>query len=381
MGYFKYYKLYAGWNLGNSLDSNKNGVGDETYWGNSAINQQIMNGVKAQGFKLIRIPITWTGHIGAAPDYTVAPARLDRVAQVVDMANKAGLKAIINVHHDGSTPNETSETAWLSIKKSVADPAQKAEITARFTALWEQIAAKFKDYGDWLIFESMNEIHDGGWGWSAAFRTAEGVQAQFEILNEWNQVFTDAVRASGGKNATRFLVIPSYATKPGCTYPGGKVKYDHPVNNVGGYFQLPTDSVKDRLIVSFHYYEPSEFGIQGRQASWGSETDRQKTIDDFAPFKPHFVDKGVPVIIGECGAVLQLRPSDPAAEALARQSRLAYLTHIFSTAGQYGLVPVYWDNGVTSGGGEKFGLIKRQDGQPNSNESRALLEAMIRAVK
>jgi hypothetical protein len=187
------------------------------------------------------------------------------------------------------------------------------------------------------------------------------------VLNKWNQIFTDAVRKSGGNNSGRYLVIPGYCTKASHT--------------LSMLFSLPTDPTPGRQIVSFHYYDPSEFGIQGRQASWGSETDRQKTIDDFAPFKPQFVDKGVPVIIGEVGAVRQLRPSDPEAETRARQSRLVYLTHIFSTARQYGLVPIYWDNGVTSGNGEKFGLIKRSDGQPNSDESRALLAAMINAVK
>jgi endoglucanase len=188
-----------------------------------------------------------------------------------------------------------------------------------------------------------------------------------EIINNWNQIFTDAVRQSGGNNAQRYLVIPGYCTNPQQT--------------LSAKFHLPQDSASGRQVVSFHYYDPYEFGIASTRSEWGSQADKQKTDDDFRPFKAQFVDKNIPVIIGECGAVLQLYPDDKAKEEAAQRSRREYLPHIYGTARKYGIVPVYWDNGGVTGRGEKFGLIDRSTGQPNSGESELLLRSMISAVR
>jgi endoglucanase len=363
--YFREEKIFAGWNLGNTLDSFSGSTGNETGWGNPSVNQELMNGVKAAGFDIIRIPVTWMGHIGKAPEHRIAPSRLKRVGEVVQMAHNAGLKVIINLHHDGATSNEREESGWLSIGKSYRNEADYKRITDQFARVWEQIAAYFKNYGDWLMFESMNEIHDGGWGWSSAFRS--NPVKQWEIINNWNQIFTDKVRAAGGNNAERYLVIPAYCTNPKQTLLDS--------------FKLPKDSAAGRQVVTFHYYDPQEFGIEGRRFEWGSPADKQQTENDFAPFKPRFIDKNIPVIIGECGAVLQLYPDDPAKEEQARKSRLEYISHVFATAKKYTLVPVYWDNGGTNGNGEKFGLFNRRTGQPNSENSAVLIRLMINAVK
>ena len=363
--YFKDEKIYSGWNLGNSLDSHSGGVGSETIWGNPSINQEIMNGVKRAGFDVIRIPITWMGHFGMPQDFRISSARLERAAEVVDMARKAGLKVIINIHHDGSTPQEGKDDGWLSISKAVKNRSEYERITHQFARVWDQIAAYFKNYGDWLMFESMNEIHDGGWGWSYDFKTFPKFQT--DIINKWNQVFTDRVRASGGNNSNRYLVIPAYCTQPEQT--------------IAASFVLPKDVTPGKQIVTFHYYDPSEFSINGKRASWGTDGDRQKIDSDFAPFKRRFIDYDTPVIIGETGAVLQLYPNDKTLETQARQSRINYITHVFATAKKYGLVPIYWDNGVTSGNGEKFGLLDRRTGQPNSADSSTLINIIINSVK
>nr|AGS53919.1 glycoside hydrolase family 5 [uncultured bacterium contig00087] len=363
--YFKDEGILVGWNLGNSLDSYSNGVGNETVWGNAPINQDIMNGVKAAGFDLIRIPITWMGHIGNAPDHTITPQRLKRVAEVVEMANKAGLKVIINLHHDGSTSSLTQEEGWLSIGKSYKNEDEYNRITHKFTRVWEQIAAYFQNYGDWLMFESMNEIHDGGWGWSGDFRTFPA--SQLVIINKWNQIFTDAVRKSGGNNTQRYLVIPAYCTNPQQT--------------ISPTFVLPNDSAPNKQVVTFHYYDPYEFGINSSRSEWGSPSDKQKVENDFSPFQGRFIDNKIPVIIGECGAVLQLFPNDSARQILARQSRFEYLPYIFTMAKKYNLVPVYWDNGSITGNGEKFGLFDRRTGIPNSDDSGELIKLMISSVK
>jgi endoglucanase len=187
------------------------------------------------------------------------------------------------------------------------------------------------------------------------------------IVNEWNQLFLDIVRRSGGNNEKRYLVIPAYCTNP--------------VQTLANTFILPTDVIENRQVVTFHYYDPSDFGIFSKQFSWGTDSDKKKLDGDFAPFKSKYTDNHIPVIIGETGAVRQLYATDSAKEAKARQSRLDYLSHSFATAKKYGLVPIYWDNGVTTGNGEKFGLFNRNTGQPNSDESKACIEAMIKAVQ
>jgi endoglucanase len=145
---------------------------------------------------------------------------------------------------------------------------------------------------------------------------------------------------------------------------------------LGDLFKLPADSAVNRQIVSFHYYDPYEFGIAGSRSAWGSDSDRERVVNDFAPLKTKFIDNNIPVVLGECGAVLQLYPSDSAKQEEARLSRRAYLPFIFATAKANGIVPVYWDNGSVTGTGEKFGLIKRSDGTANSAESDFLLKAM-----
>jgi len=363
--YLKDEKIFAGWNLGNTLDSWSSGVGSETTWGNPRANQDLMNGVKAAGFDIIRIPITWMGHFGSSPDHLITTNRIERVAEVVDMAHKAGLKVIINIHHDGSTPRVGQDNGWFSIAKASRNASEYERITHIFARIWDQVAAYFKNYGDWLMFEPMNEIHDGGWGWSDDFKMFPN--RQLDIINKWNQIFTDRVRASGGNNTERYLLIPAYCTIPQQT--------------LAATFKLPSDTASDKLIVKFHYYDPHEFGILGRFTSWGSQADKRKTDNDFAPFKTHYIDKKIPVVIGECGAVQQLHPNDRAKQAEANQSRLDYISHVFSTAKKYGLIPIYWDNGATTGSGEKFGIFDRRTGQPNSLDSEALIKAMINAVK
>jgi len=354
--FFQENDLSAGWNLGNSLDAHQNGVGNETGWGNPAINQNLLNGVKAAGFNLLRLPITWMGHIGKAPDYTIAPARLARVAQVVDMAHTAGLVVIINLHHDGATANTTTEAGWLSINKALA--GDKAAITAKFTRVWEQIASHFKDYGDYLIFEGFNELHDGQWFWESR----NVPKNQYELVNEWNQIFTDTVRATGGNNAKRFLLINGYCT-------GAEAL-------LNSNFKLPTDSASGKQIVSFHYYRPDDFALNGKVAAWGTSSEKSAIDNLFGKIKSVYVNKNIPVIIGETGPVRNGTNTDA-----ARQARVAYAAYMFGKAKENGLVPVYWDNGNFGSSGERFGLIKRSNGQPNDAESTSVIQAMINAVR
>jgi len=360
--------IIVGWNIGNTLDAwDSNGSAEDVNWGNPRINQAIFNGVKEAGFDIVRIPITWMGYIGPAPDYRIRESFLKRVAEVVVYARNADLKVIINLHHDGSTQNSGKDNGWLSINTARADEAGYNKVTFQFIRVWKQIAEYFKNYGDWLMFESFNEIHDGGWGWNSESKQ----RPQYVIINEWNQFFTDTVRGTGSNNASRYLLIPGYVSAPQHT--------------IAGYYVLPVDTVPNRQIVTFHYYNPYEFGIlgdqKGGQSDWGSDEDKRTVDKDFAPFKERFIDKNIPVIIGESGAVRQQYAGETAKEDRARQARLEYVAHVFGKAREYGMIPVYWDNGLFSGRGEKFGLLSRTTGKPNSEESEAVLAAMINAVK
>ena len=371
LDYLRSEKISAGWNIGNTLDAWRGNIdqdgklafiesGESVGWGNPRLNQALFDGVKAAGFNIVRIPITWMGGIGPAPDFHIEEPFLKRVAEIIGYAKNAGLKVIINLHHDGVTDTKKGDIGWLAVRKASRNQDEFNRITSQYVRVWKQIANYFKNYGDWLVFESFNEPHDGNWG-------SGGEPGQFITIIKWNQFFVDTVRATGGNNESRYLMVAAYCND--------RVKL------LSAGFMLPNDKVSDKLIVSFHYYDPYEFGIQGSRVSWGTPADKQRVESDFAPLKEKFIDKNIPVIMGECGAVLQLYSDDPAKEQQARQSRREYLPHIFGTAKKYGIVPIYWDNGSVRGNGEKFGLIDRRSGQPNSSESDTLIKLMISAVK
>jgi uncharacterized protein YjdB len=351
--YFQWKGLHLGWNLGNALDSSAT---SETGWGNPTITSSIFTGIKAAGFNVVRIPVTW-GSPGNAP-YTANTARLNRLAEVVNMAKAAGLVAIINIHHDGDSSNGSH---WLNIEKARDSTAQRTAITAQYKWLWEQIANHFKNFGDELIFEPFNEIHDGGWGSNTISQT------EADIINDWNQQFTNVVRASGGNNATRYLIVKPYCAK---------------LNQARDErFKLPTDTASNRQIVSFHYYEPQDFALNGSDPNWSESASGGLMRTAFSRMKSSFVDQGIAVIIGESGATFQNRSGT--AGDTANANRIAYFSYLTSTAKANGLTPVYWDNGRNSGGGngEMFGLFNRNTGQPNSDHSRACIEAMVNGVK
>jgi endoglucanase len=370
LDYLKSEKVFAGWNAGNTLDAwsgsiDENGKlvfiqsGENVSWGNPRLNQELFNGLKAAGFNIVRIPITWMGYIGPAPDFHINEPFLKRLAEIVGYAKNSGLKVVINLHHDGATDSKKGDQGWLSVRQASRNQDEFNRVTSQYIRVWKQIAGYFRDYGEWLIFESFNELHDGNWG-------SGGEPGQYITLIKWNQFFVDTVRSTGGNNESRYLMISAYCNDRRQLLSAG--------------FMLPNDKASDKLIVSFHYYDPYEFGIEGRQSSWGTSADKQKIVNDFAAVKVKFIDNNIPVIMGECGAVLQLYPSESAKEQQARQSRREYLPHIFGTAKKYGLVPVYWDNGSVMGNGEKFGLIDRRTGKPNSSESDTLIKLMINAV-
>ena len=345
-----------GWNLGNHFDAFNNGVSGETFWGNPKATRVTFTEVKAKGFSTVRIPVTWLGHIGDAPEYKIEDAWLDRVAEVVGYAESAGLNVIINIHHDGSEGKY-----WLDVVGASRDEEIHKRVIAQTKAMWTQIAEKFKDKGDFLVFESFNEVHDGKWGWGTN-RTDGG--KQYKCLNEWNQAFVDAVRAVGGKNADRILGIPSYCTS---------------VDIAIESFVMPKDTAKDRLMLSVHSYDPSEYTLTAKYSEWGHTADASKKVAGdneaelmrmFEKIHANFISKGVPVYMGEMGCVNR---------ATAREQRFQqyYLSYFAKLAKIYGVPVMLWDNGARGAGNERHAFIDHSTGAYCSTEAEAAVKAFV----
>lgn len=345
--------LGLGWNLGNQLDAHANGVSDETCWGNPAVSRSVFDAVRRAGFKSVRIPVTWMGHVGDAPEYKIDGDWLNRVAELVDYAEKAGLCAIINIHHDGS-----DSRYWLDIKNAALNPTVNADIEARLAAVWTQIAQKFSDKGEFLIFESMNEIHDGAWGWGAN-RTDGG--KQYRTFNHWQQVFVDAVRATGEKNLDRWLGIPTYCTNI----------------DLGSQLILPSDPSR-RLMVAVHCYEPYEYTLNATYSEWGhtgaankkDKSDEKTLLAELDKIVGQWLSKGIPAYIGEFGCVHR---SDQREEAFRRY----YLEYYTKAASQRRIPAIYWDNGYSGAGPEMSGLFNRTDGS-YYDTAEEIVKAMVR---
>ena len=358
--------MAPGWNMGNQMDAISNGVASETVWGNPKCTQATMDGVKAAGFKAVRICVTWEGHIGPAPAYKIEDKWLDRVAEIVGYAEKAGLVAIVNTHHD--------ESFWQDIKKAYNNTLQNEKVKDEMFCVWTQIARRFVDKGEWLVFESFNEIQDGGWGWSPEFRNDP--QAQYKVLNEWNQAYVDAVRSTGGNNATRWLGVSGYASNPALTIEG---------------LVLPKDyTSENRLMVAVHDYDPYDYTLSSldddhpdvfKIRQWGHTADpalrlsgdnEAAVVAVFDNLKAAYLDKGIPVYLGEMGCSRHEDADFPYQK---------YYMEYFCKAAADRLLPMYlWDNGARGVGPEKHGYIDHGTGRVVDGKAADLIGLMIKAV-
>lgn len=314
-------EMKTGWNLGNSLDAyGGSGLNTETSWGNPKTTKEMIDAVSDKGFDVIRIPVTWGPHMGDAPDYAVDEEWMDRVQEVVDYAMDDGMFVILDSHH---------EEDWR-----ILDDAHIEAVSAQHIALWTQIAERFKDYGDHLIFDGLNEprVKDGPNEWNGG--NSEGRAC----LTRLNQEFVDAVRATGGNNEKRLLLITSFASS-------------HVIQTIGS-LKIPED---DHLAVSIHAYTPYGFTYKV-DADWAlSEWDGSHNyeIDKvMSDLKRIFLDKGIPVLITEYGA----QNKDGNDEDVA-----AWVTHYLEEAKSLGIVCVWWDNGCFTDETETFGLFNRND--------------------
>ena len=344
--------MKIGWNLGNTLDAHNNMNPGETFWGNRPATQELINAVAKQGFGAVRIPVTWGNKVGDAPDYRIDADWLERVAEVVEYVRAAEMRAIINIHHDGADSHY-----WLSVRTNALTGDAKNRIDAQFRSMWTQIANYFRDSGSFLIFEGFNELHDGSWG--------NGSPAQRERINELNQIFVDAVRATGGNNGDRFLIVSGWVTRP----------------SLMRHIVMPTDTVQDRLIANFHYYDPYDFSGSARWNTWGSKSltgsngwaNENYLRNTFNDVKERFIDNGIPVIIGEYGAVRQ-------ASETGKAHRKYYMEYVTKYAHDCGFIPFYWDNGGANAGSEGFGLFSRRSPYDLLSDAEDIIAIMMKAV-
>ena len=304
--------IRVGWNLGNTLDSyntGKSGLSTETGWGNLKTTEKMIVGVKDAGFNAIRIPVTWDEHMDGD---TIQAEWLARVREVVDYAYNNDMYVILNMHHD--------DYIWFDPNDS-----EYAGDSAKLVKIWQQIAAEFRDYGDRLLFEGMNEPRTVG----SSAEWSGGTAAERKIVNKYEQDFVDTVRASGGNNTERTLVVTSYAASA----------EDVAMNDV----VVPNDS---HVIVSIHYYAPWKFA--DGQTTTFDDSGKSELDAKFAKMRSKFIDNGIPVIIGEFGCVAV---ADDA-------TRADYYKYYVSSAKAQGIKCFIWDNGVRSGK-DGFGIYNR----------------------
>ncbi|MGO1056284.1 cellulase family glycosylhydrolase [Crossiella sp. CA198] len=296
--------MQPGWNLGNTLDSTG---ADETSWGNPRITQALLRNVKSQGFKSIRIPITWTQHTGPAPEHTIKPAYLNRVREVVGWALAEGFYVMINLHHD----------SWQWILNM---PGDRTGVLNRYHTLWTQLATTFRDFPSAkLTMESVNEPQ---------FTGSSGIAQEAQLLHELNASFRDIVRRSGGNNTTRLLVLPTLHTS------SEQARLDELANSIRG-FNDPN------LIATVHYYGYWPFSVNVAGGTHFDATAQKDLTDAFDRVHNTFIARGIPVIIGEYG----LLGFDRHTGTIQQGEKLKFFEHLGHYARAKKITTMLWDNG------------------------------------
>ena len=338
----------AGWNLGNSLESAGGTWNNtdwtwtdvwqpdrnkwETCWGNPITTEAMIKAVKEAGFNAIRIPVRWDGHITDYDAMTIDPIWMARVKEVVDYCIGLDLLVVINTHHE----------AWLENNPLYT---YQEKINDRLTKIWTQIATTFADYDDHLAFAGINEVQIN---WAQPTTENQAVQ------NSYNQTFVDAVRATGGKNHYRNLVVQTYSCNP---YYG-----------ISGLV-VPNDVVEGRLIVEFHYYDPYEYCGSGQYYYWGKEyasygatpSSNENTMKNLlSQAQKKWWQEGLGVLIGEYGVSnhYQASASDDVQKIQLENQEYWYKTFV-STVRENGFAAFVWDNNAFGNGTEKYGIFNR----------------------
>jgi endoglucanase len=323
---------FPGWgigvNIGNTFDSlNTNGIAGETGWGNPYVERDYIRALKAYGFKTVRLPVSWVDYMEGPPNYAIDKIWMDRVAEVVNWILAEGMYCVLNLHHDGGGTETNNQKYWI---KKIAIPEREDEVTNRFIKVWEQIAKRFNYASDKLILESMNEVgFDNLWNRYAGGQVEQKAEA-YRLLNKLNQSFVDAVRSTGGNNASRPLLVAGYWTDI--------------TNTCDPAFKMPQDTVQDKLILSVHYYTPWEF-CGGRSTTWGTAANTTELNRLYNMLKINFIEKGIPVIMGEYGVDIRFRVNN-VDYVKEPESRVKWMTDVTQICLDMGICPVLWDTGM-----------------------------------
>jgi endoglucanase len=300
--------------------------------------------VKASGFDTVRIPVTWYIFTGPGPDYMIDGVWMDRVQEIVDYVIDNGMFAILNIHHDDYLRGSNWECGWLRLYGDDGPLAEgeKAEMHLRFGRLWEQIAERFEDYDERLIFEGINEPRTIG----LERYTREIWEEQSVFLNELLQTFIDTVRAGGGRNPDRHLMVSPYFASVGMDPNDGSERIAHFIDGENG--RLRVSDPRDRLIVSLHYYEPWGFVTAPEDSQWfswyfdlevGSVSHNLNAL--MRIIEENFTAHGIPVIMGETGALHRTMPDGSSNEA----ERVKWAEYFVSNMKGLGIPVIIWDDG------------------------------------
>ncbi|MBR3045540.1 MAG: glycoside hydrolase family 5 protein [Oscillospiraceae bacterium] len=325
-------ELHLGWNLGNTFDATNIGnisaeheLDYEKAWCGEFTKIENIAALKAAGFNTIRIPVSWHNHVDE--NFNISRAWLTRVKEVVDWCRDMDLYVIVNTHHDNEEDFYYPDSAHMESSKKY------------LTAVWSQIAEAFKDYDEHLILESLNEPRLVGTNYEWWIdQNNEQCKDAVSCINTLNQLFVDTVRASGGNNASRWLLVPGYAASPdGALNPG---------------FAMPTDP-QSRVILSVHAYRPYNFALNKtgtKEWSLDNASDTGDIIQFMDNLYGKFVLNGVPVLIGEFGAMNKDN----------LEARVAFSAYYTACARARGISCLWWDNNAFAGSGENFGLLYRK---------------------
>jgi endoglucanase len=348
---------FPGWglgvNIGNTFDSlNTDNIAGEKGWGNPYVDRGYIQALKNHGFKTVRLPVSWVDYMGGAPNYTIDSVWMKRVEEVVNWILAEDMYCVLNLHHDGGGTETNNRKYWI---KKIAIPEREDEVTERFIKVWDQIAKRFRNASDKLILESMNEV-----GFDSLWNRYQGGQAEgkaeaYRLVNKLNQVFVDTVRATGGKNENRPLLVAGYWTDI--------------TNTCDPAFKMPDDTAQGKLILSVHYYTPWNF-CGGNSATWGSAANINELNRLFNMLKTNFIDKDIQIILGEYG--VDIKSGSVVKES---ESRVKWMTEVTQISINMGICPVLWDTGMRSNN-QGMADIQREAPYAISNDLKATLKGL-----
>jgi endoglucanase len=302
-------QMGLGVNIGNTLE---NTTRWETGWGNPLITKDYVRRLSELGFKTVRLPVAWDTY---AKDGKIDPAKMDRVAEVVDWILDAGLFCVVNIHWDGGWIDSSYKEKYARTYATFSADAER-----KFPAYWTEIATRFADRGERLVFEGLNE--------ETHFENAGSKAKAYETLARVNQLFVDTVRRTGGNNAARLLIVTGYATD-----------FEKTADPL---FALPKDTLPNKLLLSVHYYTPWQFAGMTKneswgkvQKTWGSDADVEQLTRLFDLMQAFAKQHDIPAFVGEFAPTMEKETA----------SRVRYMTAIVKAALERGMVPVLWETG------------------------------------